>query len=180
MGQCSKLLFKLFNQALHLIVCLNTVKIAGGCEIQADCDAFIKSSTPLSTTDSFVSKPGCLPCKGIIHVLAPSFSNGQQGQQFQDYLLYRTVCKLLELADSHGFTSVSLPAIGSGRFDFSSTKVTETMLQGVLAFSRLPRVKLREIRIIDEAANVALQFVFAAQSIFKTPGSSSFLHVISC
>ena len=177
MGQCSKLLFKLFNQALHLIVFELILKIAGGCEIQADCDAFIKSSTPLSTTDSFVSKPGCLPCKGIIHVLAPSCSNGQQ---FQDYLLYRTVYKLLELADSHGFTSVSLPAIGSGRFDFSSTKVTETMLQGVLAFSRLPRVKLREIRIIDEAANVALQFVFAAQSIFKTPGSSSFLHVISC
>jgi len=113
-----------------------------------------------------VSKSGRLPCKAIIHAVGPMWSTGRRNEK---NLLYETVFNILEEAESQGFTSVAMPAISTGIYQFPLDLAATIILDAVKDFLKqpLPGQKLREVHVIDQSSSVASQFCKTALTVFK-------------
>jgi len=69
----------------------------------------------------YVSKPGTLPCKYIIHAVGPMWQNGLKNEA---NVLYETVYNVLAESERLSLTSVAMPAISTGVFGFPLRKVS--------------------------------------------------------
>ena len=114
----------------------------------------------------YVSKPGRLPCKAIIHAVGPIWSSGHKNEK---NLLYETVVSILEETEKRMFTSVALPAISTGIYRFPLQLATTVILDAVKDFLKQPmtRQTLREVHIIDQSSKVISQFCKTATAMFE-------------
>ena len=113
----------------------------------------------------YVSKPGRLPCKAIIHAVGPIWSSGHGSEKNS---LYETVVNILEEAERRMFTSVALPTISAGIYQFPLQLATATILEAVRDFLKqpMPPQKLHEVHIIDRSLDAVLQFCATAVVVF--------------
>ena len=160
----------------HFIVSRYVIRyVTGGVEIQGECSEFIKTNGHLLPAQLYVSKPGRLPCKAIIHAVGPIWSTGHNNEK---NLLYETVFNILEEAKLQRFTSVALPAISTGLYRFPVRLATTTVLTAVKDFlkqSMLPR-KLHEVHIIDQSLDVISQFCETAAVVFEDVDRAEIRH----
>jgi len=124
----------------------------------------------------YVSKPGRLPCKAIIHAVGPIWSSGHKNEK---NLLYETVVNILEEAERRQFTSVALPAISTGLYRFPLQLATNVILDAVKDVLKQPLKPqtLREVHIIDQSSNVISQFCKTATTMFKDVDGVEIAHV---
>lgn len=140
--------------------------LTGGVEIQRECSEFIKANSVLLPAQFYVSKPGRLPCKAIVHAVGPIWSSGHMNEK---NLLYETVFNVLEEAEGRGFASVALPAISTGLYRFPLRLATTVILEAVMNFLKqpIPSQSLHEVHIIDQSVEVISQFCETAAVVFK-------------
>ena len=63
-----------------------------------------------------------LPCKHVIHTVAPRYSDGTRGES---ELLRRCYQSIFALTEKHGIKSISIPAIGTGIYRYPIKEATE-------------------------------------------------------
>lgn len=116
----------------------------GGPAIQRESNAI----GYVPTGSAAVTSAGNLPCKHVIHAVGPIWGTGNE-----DAMLRSAVQSALELADSLGAATLSLPAISSGIYGFPKKRCASVMLAAIRDYFREHQDHaLREVRIclIDE------------------------------
>uniref|UniRef100_A0A3B5AGQ1 Poly(ADP-ribose) polymerase family member 9 n=1 Tax=Stegastes partitus TaxID=144197 RepID=A0A3B5AGQ1_9TELE len=106
---------------------------AGGPTIQKDSYDYISKHGDLKTGETFVSAPGSLPCKKIIHAVGPHLMyNPTMSDVTQaEPLLKTTICSILDKVEEHGFMTVAIPAISSGLFNYPLPDCANTIVSTV-------------------------------------------------
>ena len=89
---------------------------AAGKELEDDCNNYIKKNGKIKVTNHYVSKPGCLPCKQVMHAVGPTW-NKRGGDREQERLkaqLQETFRKCLHGANDKKYNSIAIPPISAG------------------------------------------------------------------
>ena len=79
----------------------------------------------------YVSKPGRLPCKKVIHAVGPWWLGGSHNEQ-QD--LYLVVNESMKAAKQYGLTSIAFPALSTGVMKFPVDKCAKIIATAVKDF----------------------------------------------
>ena len=97
----------------------------GGPEVTDDCHVHVKLYGRLLPGQTYVSKPGRLPCKAVIHAVGPTWRGGHHEEE---NLLSAAVLQSLQDASERRFQTIAVPAISSGIFGFPLNRATEIIL----------------------------------------------------
>lgn len=118
----------------------------GGAEIYQECQQIHaqRGHQDLAIGEYIVTNPGRLPAKRIVHISAPRWL--EHSEQAQPEL---TECyvSVINYADSAGFKSIAIPAIGTGVFRFPFELAMQAALVGIQKAS-LQCHSLEEIRLV--------------------------------
>ena len=133
---------------------------AGGKEIQEECRAFVRERGNLLEGQTYVSKPGMLPCKHIIHAVGPQWDNKakrerEEGKKTrQEGMLEYAISNCLK--DAKSLSSIAIPAVSSGLFGFPVDLCAEVIVGTAFQFFKNnPTCKLSEIHLTNHDATVA-------------------------
>ena len=96
------------------------MKFTGRHEIQDECKNCVATNGKLLPSQFYISAPGKLQVKGIIHAVGPIF---QSGKRNEESTLYTTVYNALEAAENEHWASIAMPAISTGVDGFPLNKV---------------------------------------------------------
>ncbi|KAG9469304.1 hypothetical protein GDO78_020875 [Eleutherodactylus coqui] len=102
---------------------------AAGPKLQQDCNCIIKKEGRLSAGDSVITDAGNLPCKQVIHAVGPIWHSESQVRCEQ--LLQRAITTSLQLAANNGHSSIAIPAVSSGIFNFPLNKCVKNILDAI-------------------------------------------------
>ena len=94
---------------------------------------------------------GSLPARHVIHAVGPRMGEGDE-----DAKLVKAVRNVLELADSRGLTSISVPAISAGIFGFPKDRCAAILVGQTAAYLKEhpdTGLALIEFCIFDKEAN---------------------------
>ena len=118
-------------------VCGAIHRIAGP-ELERECSEI--GGCP--TGEARITDAYNLPCKHVIHAVAPRYWDGRRGES---ELLIRCYKSIFALTEEHGIESVSIPAIGTGIYRYPITEATQIAFDVTVA--------------IQEKQNVSVEFV---------------------
>uniref|UniRef100_A0A3B3BUS4 Poly [ADP-ribose] polymerase n=1 Tax=Oryzias melastigma TaxID=30732 RepID=A0A3B3BUS4_ORYME len=106
---------------------------AGGPKIQQESRDHIDKYGPLKTGDAVVMSAGLLPCKKIIHAVGPDLPikpSTYQVDKAKPYLKKAIENILKKVAEEH-LSSVAIPAISSGLFNYPLSDCAQTIVSTV-------------------------------------------------
>ena len=162
---------------LSYILCLSLT--VGGPDIQKECDDFMRGSGELPAGKVYVSGPGQLPCKKVIHAVGPRWKGGQNNE---DNDLYEATFGSLQAAENSGLSSVAFPALCCGIFGYPVKQATETIITALKDFLEDPEhTCVKKVSLVDRSdqivreLNNGLGVVFGSRvmvSAQPAPGSS--------
>ncbi|XP_066277271.1 protein mono-ADP-ribosyltransferase PARP14-like isoform X2 [Branchiostoma lanceolatum] len=102
--------------------------------------------TSLSDGQILVTGSADLPCKQVIHCVLCSWDGGQGNSE---KVLRKIVRQCLQQAEKDNYTSIAIPAMGTGGLRFPHNVVAEAMFDEAVNYCRRkPSGSLREIRFI--------------------------------
>ena len=130
---------------------------AGGAGIQAEC-------TSLGTQPAgaiVVTKAGRLQTRKIYHIVPEKTTMAS---------LRDSMVKCLKLADIHGLTSISFPAIGTGNISVGVKESSEEMLAAIAKFAQEQPASLRLIRIVIYQQHMLAVFRNAMEECISSLG----------
>ena len=119
---------------------------AGGPSIQSSSDAYLKDVGNLKVGDAIMMQEvGNLPCKCLIHVISPSWDDGNH----EEPLLLSQACTSA-LQKANQFQSISFPAIGCGSsYDFPTIQCAKIMIEAVIKYSQgIPSPPITEVSFV--------------------------------
>jgi O-acetyl-ADP-ribose deacetylase (regulator of RNase III) len=96
---------------------------AGGRQIQAESDAWVRQHEPVSHSQPAYTSAGNLPCRYVIHAVGPVWGEGDE-----DHKLAQAVGGSLRVADRLGLDSIAFPAISTGIFGFPTQRAAGVIL----------------------------------------------------
>ena len=126
---------------LHNFGVMGALLRKGGPELQHDCTSAVQWQGNLSSSKVIVTgagRPGGLKCRKILHVLAPTQSDG----------LCKTVKEVLKKADGERLGVVALPAIGTGNHGFSAEEAAEGICDAIVEFSEGSHKYVNRIKVV--------------------------------
>jgi O-acetyl-ADP-ribose deacetylase len=88
---------------------------AGGPAILAECRQIVSKISRLPAGRAVITTGGNLRAKHVIHTVGPVYSRGEQGEADTLASCHR---ESIRLADAHGLTSISFPAISTGAYGY--------------------------------------------------------------
>lgn len=93
---------------------------AGGPIIQQVSNEIIEKYGRVQTGTAIVTTSGNLPCKRIIHAVGPCLSADPPKWEVEKSvsILHKTIGSILEIVEREQFSSVAIPALSSGLFNF--------------------------------------------------------------
>lgn len=93
---------------------------AGGPMIQKYSDEIIEKKGIVPTSSAVVTSSGNLPCKIIIHAVGPCLSANPPKWEVDHSagILHKTIGSILEIVERDQISSVAIPALSSGLFNF--------------------------------------------------------------
>ena len=141
---------------------INDVCSTGGQSIQEECLDHVKSTGQLSAGDVFVSKAGNLPCKAIAHALGPVWKGGTHNEED---VLQNAIQRCLEETEKRGYSSIAIPALSTGAFNYPAVKACAAIVEQVVNQSGLKSVKKVVLCDINQATVKC--FVMALQAEVK-------------
>ena len=145
---------------------------AGGPDVQADSDRYIKSYGALNTGDAVVGNPGNLPCHKIIHAVGPRLRPrpDKSDVQWAEPKLKRTVQNILYRAEENKFKSVAIPALSSGLFNFPVEKCADIIVDTVREFiqNRYHGGYLSEIALVNNDEPTVKEMERACHQAFSS------------
>jgi len=120
----------------------------GGKIIQEDSDKI--GVVPVG--NAVITGSGKLPCKAVIHAVGPKIGEGKEDQRLRSAMK-----NTLNLAETNGFKSISIPAISSGIFGFPKDRCAKILVNESIRFIKNSSSKPRgcplqtvEFCILDE------------------------------
>jgi O-acetyl-ADP-ribose deacetylase len=104
---------------------------AGGPAIMADTRQRYPNGCP--TGSAFVSKPGKLAAKYVIHAVGPVWKGGRQEEEWVLTSAYR---RSLKVATFHECQSVAFPAISTGAYGYPVDEASRVAIETVAEYLR--------------------------------------------
>ncbi|XP_035682829.1 protein mono-ADP-ribosyltransferase PARP14-like [Branchiostoma floridae] len=123
---------------------------AGGPQIQADCDAYVRDSGPLRDGEVMTTKGYNLPCKMVVHAVGPQWSRDMSDveKQTKEDLLKQAVYKSMKEAKDHH--SIAIPGISSGIYGYPMDLCAAAILDSVQGFFQSNHTcTLTEVHLIE-------------------------------
>jgi putative ATPase len=130
----------------------------GGEEIQRESDEYVKAHGPVPVSQVAVTKAGRLRAKYVLHVVGPRWGEGNEHEK-----LYKAVQNVLRKAEELSLSSISIPAISSGIFNFPKDQCAEVFCRAIRDFlEEHPNTPLKLVRLcnIDEETSRIFLAVF--------------------
>ena len=122
----------------------------------------MKSTGQLNAGDVFVSKAGNLPCQAIAHALGPVWKGGSHNEED---VLQNAIEKCLKKTEKRGYSSIAIPALSTGAFNYPADKACAAIVEQVVNQSGLKHVKKVVLCDINQATVKC--FVMALQAEVK-------------
>ncbi|XP_075881704.1 protein mono-ADP-ribosyltransferase PARP14-like isoform X2 [Nelusetta ayraudi] len=140
---------------------------AAGTELQKISNDCITARGPLRPGDAVVTGGCNLPCKYVVHAVGPRFLDHDKKTSVR--LLRRAVRQSLREAAKVNCTSVALPAISSGVFDFPVRLCADTIAEAVREYcdSVEGPGSLNQIDLVDNNASTVRELTTAVQLVFS-------------
>ena len=127
----------------------HAVHTAAGSQLKAICSSLVDAGISLSDGRVVPTKAtGKLKCSKLYHVNMPGKKRGVSPNVAERSLLKKVVHNCLQLAESDGQRSISLPAFCLGIGGYTVSESGEPMLEAIREFSETNPDKLEEIRVI--------------------------------
>ena len=103
---------------------------AGGPAILAQCRQIVGKIGRLPAGKAVITVGGTLRAKHVIHTVGPVYRGGDQGEAETLANCHR---ESIGLADEHGLTSISFPAISTGAFGYPVGDAAEVAISSAMA-----------------------------------------------
>ncbi|XP_068688637.1 uncharacterized protein [Montipora foliosa] len=124
----------------------------------------LQAQLPQHPGDILITSAGrAAAMKKIVHIVVGSSKKKH---------LESCVEKALKKADSEGFRSLSIPAVGSGRLGLSADDSAEIVFAAIRAFTASPCASIREVKIVVQDDSITGVFVAKLEAIQKENSKS--------
>ena len=151
---------------------------AAGNEVQDECNAFIQDNGVLLDGQVFISGPGKLPSKCIMHVTRPQWDAEERMEQrkgnktMQERVLEEAISNCLKKAAAASYNSIAIPAISPGSNNFPSNSCAKVILETVIQFFKRNRIcTLSEVHLVNSRSATVGQFVDEMRKRFGREGT---------
>ncbi|KAI0223125.1 Protein mono-ADP-ribosyltransferase PARP14, partial [Lamellibrachia satsuma] len=129
---------------------------AGGPEIQSQCHAYVRERGKLEPGQVWVSTPGKLPCKRLIHAVGPIWQGGECNE---DSALCEAISACMREAEKLGLSSIAFPALSSGAFGFPLDRCTIFIMKALRHFlERHTHTCVKKVALVDPSEAVINSF----------------------
>ncbi|XP_052760165.1 uncharacterized protein LOC128202989 [Mya arenaria] len=122
---------------------------AAGKKMDDECKKYIDKHGLLKVTENYVSGPGDIKCKGIIHAVGPRWWDYKDHYDDCAKDLHMTIVNILEATKKRQWTSVALPAISSGLFGVPKELCAEMYITGFAAFAMRDTGSVKDVHFLD-------------------------------
>jgi len=102
---------------------------AGGPAILAECHQIVSRIGRLLAGQAVITTGGNLPAKHVIHTVGPVYRGGQQGEADVLASCHR---ESIRVADEHGLTSLSFPAISTGVYGYPVSEAAPVAISSAI------------------------------------------------
>ena len=124
----------------------------GGPDIQKECDDYMRGSGELAAGKVYVSGPGQLPCKKVIHAVGPRWKGGQNNE---DNDLYEATYGSLQAAENSGLSSVAFPALCCGIFGYPVSQASRTIINALKDFLEDPQhTCVKKVSLVNQSDQI--------------------------
>ncbi|KAL4231078.1 E3 ubiquitin-protein ligase dtx3l [Mactra antiquata] len=106
---------------------------AAGKSMDDECRRYIEQNNAIPVSQCYVSKPGYIKCKGIIHAVGPSWSDYKNKIECAK-ALYDTIWNVLAETRKRSWKKVALPAISSAIFGVPKQLCAEMYIKAFVDF----------------------------------------------
>tara|TARA_B100000686_G_scaffold291677_1_gene319886 strand:+ start:485 stop:982 length:498 start_codon:yes stop_codon:yes gene_type:complete len=134
----------------HLIsgggVC-GAIHSVAGPELEEEC----RKIGDCPTGEARITDSYNLPCKYVIHAVAPRYGDGTRGES---ELLHRCYKSIYSLAKEHRIESISIPAIGTGIYRYPIKEATEIAFNTTLAVQEKQDLSVEFVCFDENTATV--------------------------
>ena len=122
---------------------------AGGPAILAECRQIVGKIGRLAAGNAVMTTGGNLTAKRVIHTVGPVFRDGNHRES---ETLASCYLESIRLADEHGLTSISFPAISTGSYGYPVNEAAETAIPAAIeALREAKAVKLCRFILFDSS-----------------------------
>ena len=120
---------------------------AGGPAILEECRKIVSKIGRLPAGQAVITAGGKLRARHVIHTVGPVFRGGDQGEAETLASCHR---ESIRLADEHGLTSLSFPAISTGAFGYPVSEAAKVAISTAIDSLRSAKsVKLCRFILFD-------------------------------
>jgi O-acetyl-ADP-ribose deacetylase (regulator of RNase III) len=123
----------------------------GGPGIMRELDEIRAHRGGCPTGNAVVTSAGALPARFVFHAVGPIYRDGKHGERDQLASCYRAC---LELAEQHGVSTISFPAISTGIYGYPVSEAARVASDAVVAHLNKPGAVVQKVLMVlfDEAA----------------------------
>ena len=144
---------------------------AGGPDIQRECRYYVQRSGELTAGQVFVSTPGQLTCKKVIHAVGPKWDGGRSNE---DNYLYVAIYESMQAAERLGLSSIALPALSCGIFHYPLDKATKTIVSALKDFLEdKQHTCVKKVSLVDRSENIVRELRNSLGVVFGRDVTSS-------
>ena len=120
---------------------------AAGPELEKEC----REIGNCPTGEARITGAYDLPCKHVIHAVAPRYSDGTRGEQ---ELLRRCYQSIFALTKRHEINSISIPAIGTGIYRYPIQEATQIAFDTTLVAQKKQELLVEFVCFDENTATV--------------------------
>ena len=143
----------------------------GGPDIQRDCRDYVQRSGVLTAGQVYVSTPGQLPCKKVIHAVGPRWHGGQSNEEND---LYVAIFESMQAAEKFGLSSVAFPAFSCRIFHYPLDKATKTIVSALKDFLEDKQHRcVKKVSLVDLSENIVRELSSSLDVVFGADVTSS-------
>ncbi|XP_048342505.1 protein mono-ADP-ribosyltransferase PARP14-like [Sphaerodactylus townsendi] len=140
---------------------------AAGPELQRECDNLVRRHGQVKPGCAVITSAGNLPCKRVIHAVGPRWKSFEKEKCV--LLLKKAVRESLQLAASHNYCSIAIPAISSGIFGFPLKECAHSIVTAIKATLQesIETGCLKQVDLVDFKDDTVQAFTDALNEIFR-------------
>lgn len=132
--------------------------------MQNECDSYIGTHGKLKEGRVQVTGAGNLPCKAVIHAVAPTWNKGSSGELGK---LEDVIHKCLDEVVKRNMTCIAIPAVGSGQSGFPLSLCAVTIVEAIRDFTKIKPGAVKVVQLMDSDAKAVREFLNAAKTMFS-------------
>ena len=141
---------------------------AGGPAILAECRRIVSQIATLPAGKAVITTGGRLPAKYVIHTVGPVYSTGTSDEREELASCHR---ESIRIADEHGVTSISFPAISTGAYGYPVPEAAPIAIRSVIE-ALATTTHLTRVRFVLFDPGTLRAFIAAAEKL-RHPKTSS-------